>query len=80
MAFAGGIGVTLDGLNAHQLFAESNGRFLVEVEPDKASRFETTVPAAKVGFTNDSDRLKAGSLLNADLAELKTAWQQPLNW
>lgn len=82
MAFAGGIGVALnDTLTTADLFSESNGRLLVEVAADKASEFEAIVAgAAEVGTTNDSDRLTVGSLINATLEELKSAWQAPLNY
>ncbi|MCA9085565.1 MAG: phosphoribosylformylglycinamidine synthase, partial [Planctomycetaceae bacterium] len=82
MAFAGGIGVTLNtDLTPADLFAESNSRFVVEVEADKVAAFESTVPTAtQIGSTNDSNRLIAGSLIQADLSDLKDAWQQPLNW
>lgn len=81
MAFAGGIGVTLnDDLTANQLFSESNGRLLVEVEDEHSAEFEATVPNAQlIGSTTDSGRLRAGALLNADLTDLKSAWQKPLN-
>lgn len=81
MAFAGGIGMLLNSdLTANDLFAESNGRLLVEVPEDKAAAFESIVPAVQVGTTNETDRLQCGSMLNASLDELKTAWQSPLNW
>ena len=82
MAFAGGIGVSLnDHLSTADLFSESNGRLLVEVTTDKAAEFEATVKSAvEVGTTNDSDRLTVGSLINATLEELKSAWQAPLNY
>ena len=79
MAFAGGIGVTLnDDLTAADLFAESNGRFVVEVETSKAAEFEALVDAAIVGMTNQSQQLHVKSLLNANLTDLKSAWQKPL--
>ncbi|MEZ6124018.1 MAG: phosphoribosylformylglycinamidine synthase subunit PurL [Planctomycetaceae bacterium] len=82
MAFAGGIGVTLNtDLTPADLFAESNSRFVVEVEADNAAALESTVPiATQIGSTNDSNRLIVGSLIQADLSDLKEAWQQPLNW
>ncbi|MCA9050038.1 MAG: phosphoribosylformylglycinamidine synthase, partial [Planctomycetaceae bacterium] len=82
MAFAGGIGVTLaEDLTPADLFAESNSRFVVEVEPGQAAEFEALVPQARqIGTTNCGHRLQAGSLLNADLAELKNAWQSPLRY
>lgn len=82
MAFAGGIGVTLnDNLTATDLFAESNSRFVVEVQPDDQAQFEAILPTAqKIGVTHASDRLQHSTLLDASLQELKSAWQQPLNW
>lgn len=82
MAFAGGIGVSLsDNLSTAELFSESNGRLLVEVTADKAADFETAVSSAvEVGTTNDSDRVTVGSLINATLEELKSAWQAPLDY
>lgn len=79
MAFAGGVGVTLnDDLTVADLFAESNGRLLVEIEPGNAAKFESTVNAVDVGTTNESSKLQIGSLVSAELAELKSAWQTPL--
>ena len=80
MAFAGGIGVTLnDDLTAADLFSESNGRFVVEVEPANALTFESTVANARaIGATHDTDRVEAGDFIKADLNELKAAWQEPL--
>lgn len=81
MAFAGGVGVILNAdLTANDLFAESNGRLLVEVPEDQAEAFEDTVQATLVGNTTATDRLQCGSLLNAALDDLKAAWQSPLNW
>lgn len=78
MAFAGGIGVTLnDDLTTADLFAESNGRLLVEIEADNASKFEAMVASVQVGVSTEETVLKA-SVLNADLDELKAAWQAPL--
>jgi len=80
MAFAGGIGVTLNGdLTAADLFAESNGRFVVEVEPANAAAFSITVKSTLIGTTTTSNRLEAGSMLDVRLLELKAAWQEPLS-
>ena len=79
MAFAGGVGVTMnDDLTVADLFVESNGRLLVEIEPGNVAKFESTVNAVNVGTTDDSSRLQIGSLISAELAELKSAWQTPL--
>jgi phosphoribosylformylglycinamidine synthase len=72
------------------LFSESNTRFLVETSPQRANEFLTAlqgVPCAQIGEVT-MDRLKiyadnrpgAAPLVDADLAELKTAWQAPLRW
>jgi len=98
MAFAGEMGLKLDlsavpfegpdeqRLDSVLLFAESNSRFLVEVEPGNVAAFEEAmagVPLARVGETNDSALLTVvgldGSpLLESPLPELKAAWQTPL--
>jgi phosphoribosylformylglycinamidine synthase subunit PurSL len=79
MAFAGGIGVNLnENLTAADLFAESNGRFLVEVEPCKGKEFEAKVSCVQIGDTNNGSQLVAGTSISSPLDELKSAWQQPL--
>ena len=69
-----------------RLFSESNTRFLCEVTPEHAAAFESTlsdVANAKIGDTNASNRLKfiesshQKTLIDAELAELKAAWQDP---
>jgi phosphoribosylformylglycinamidine synthase len=95
-AFAGGFGLDVDlralagtGLSdAALLFAESNTRFIVEVAPSDENAFSQTLaglPCAKLGAVTEADRLvvrgrEAGPLIDAGLAELKAAWQRPLNW
>ncbi|MEZ6131626.1 MAG: AIR synthase-related protein [Planctomycetaceae bacterium] len=80
MAFAGGIGVELnDNLTAADLFAESNGRFVVEVELDKVAGFEATVPSTVVGTTIETDYMKVGSLIYESLDSLKLVWRTPLS-
>jgi phosphoribosylformylglycinamidine synthase len=98
MAFAGGVGVDVQlaeapyrGPEAHRLdsvllFAESNSRFLVEVEPRHAERFEallTDLPVRCIGETADSEVLQVAArngetILAESLAELKSSWQTPL--
>jgi phosphoribosylformylglycinamidine synthase II len=98
MGFAGGVGITLDlnkvplGENIDRndtiLFSESNTRFLVEVAPEDARRFEETLGesvCAHIGEFNESDKLqvhgiKGEKVVSTPLAELKEAWQQPLRW
>jgi phosphoribosylformylglycinamidine synthase len=77
-------------LDAYLLFSESNTRFLCEVPPAARERFEQSldgVPHAVVGRTESGSRLQiagtdtAGTLvIDAQLADLKEAWQKPLRW
>ena len=72
-----------------RLFAESNSRFLCEVKPSAAASFEQAlrdIPHARIGDTNSTNRLRVHDgpssevRIDADLAELKAAWQAPLDW
>ncbi len=92
MAFAGGLGLSLclSDLprsrdvtdDATALFAETSGRFLVEVAEADAEAFERTMVEAKcacIGQTG-GDALRASGLdgeviLDVDLGLLKAAWQ-----
>jgi phosphoribosylformylglycinamidine synthase len=72
------------------LFSESNTRFLCEVTPANCLQFERTlasVPCAAVGEVRSDSRLRiAGTaagdkmVIDAELADLKEAWQKPLRW
>ena len=68
------------------LFAESNTRFLCEVAPENAAAFEEAfagLPCAKIGQTNDGTNLVVEGRqlrIEAELDELKKAWQKPLDW
>ena len=73
-----------------RLFSESNSRFLVEVEPKNSALFEkifadADVPILQVGKTTDGASLvlkgEGGRpLIEKTLAELKAAWQRPLDF
>ncbi len=98
MAFAGGLGATVRlgkvplgepvGRDDFILFSESNGRFIVEVSPERREEFENTlgdVDWAVVGEVNDSGRLEilgvaGGSVVSRPTIELKEAWQRPMRW
>ncbi len=95
MAFSGGLGIDLQlepsvlgGLHAPEfLFSESNTRFLVEVAPEHVTQFEAAlsgVACYRVGSVVGGDRLRIRLadqvLIDAELATLKQAWQEPLNW
>ena len=77
--------------NALLLFAESNSRFLCEVAPEAAEAFEEVmgdVPHSAVGEVLAEPRLQIVSVdpgnpvnvVDADIDELKEAWQSPLRW
>jgi phosphoribosylformylglycinamidine synthase II len=91
MAFAGGCGASVELANgvdaAVALFSESNTRFVCEVAPENAARFEQTlsgVPMAKIGAVSPDDRLAisvGGQVaIDSDLRTLKEAWQAPFRW
>jgi len=70
------------------LFSESNSRFLCEIPPDRAKAFEKTladVPHGKVGYVTGGPNLRIRSaegntVIDADIHQLKKAWQKPLAW
>jgi phosphoribosylformylglycinamidine synthase len=94
MAFAGGVGVDLDIASAPGaapldpraiLFAESHGRFLLEVDPARLAEVERALgsaPWARVGETTDDARLRLGQgeaeLISAPLERLEATWRAPL--
>jgi phosphoribosylformylglycinamidine synthase len=98
MAFAGGLGITanLQGLPKSkdctrvdaQLFAESNSRYIVEVEPGKYDAFAKlmlNLPFGQIGTVTAESKLiirdeDGQDVVNADLEILKQAWQKPLDW
>jgi phosphoribosylformylglycinamidine synthase len=96
MAFAGGLGVDLDlaavptvsGIGeAAKLFAESAGRFLVEVAPDKYDAFLRIVkdcPFAELGKVTDTGRAvlrgAGGAVVDLPIADAKAAWQRTFDW
>jgi phosphoribosylformylglycinamidine synthase II len=70
------------------LFSESNTRFLAEVAQDKKKEFEAAlsgVDFAEIGQVTGDRKLEVcgrngGTVLSADIYELKEAWQKPLRW
>jgi phosphoribosylformylglycinamidine synthase II len=69
------------------LYSESNTRFLVEVPPAKQLAFEEVmqgIPHAHIGEVTETGCLQiagsTGLLIDANLADLKEAWQKPLRW
>lgn len=70
-----------------RLFSESNTRFLCEVEPSKTDVFEKhfeNIPFAYIGRVSDEPRLNIMSggigLIDANIGDLKKAWQAPFRW
>jgi phosphoribosylformylglycinamidine synthase len=69
------------------LFAESNSRLVCEVPAQRAVEFEQLmlgVACGKLGTITQLPRLvitdKSRKLIDADVSELKQAWQKPLDW
>jgi phosphoribosylformylglycinamidine synthase II len=95
MAFAGGVGADITGIDAvgplpdHVLlFSESPTRFVIEVTPGNVQKVReclADVPVIVLGETVKEPRLRiAGSngewLIWQQLADLKEAWQKRLRW
>ena len=98
MAFAGGFGMKLDLTNVPLgetmkrddfiLFSESNSRFIVEVAPEDAEKFERimrNVDCAAIGKVTKDNRFKVNGrdgeqILSVSIKKLKEVWQQPLRW
>jgi len=94
-AMAGELGLDLDLARAPGasklsaaavLFSETQGRFVVTVNPDKAARFEARMqgfPLAQVGEVTDRPVLVLrldGAKAEADIAALKAGYKKPLDW
>ncbi|MFP6739573.1 MAG: phosphoribosylformylglycinamidine synthase subunit PurL [Planctomycetota bacterium] len=94
MAFSGGVGavIRLDSVpgdameESELLFSESNCRYLVEITPENLDEFLACfdgLPVAQVGETGETDVLEVTGrdgavVLSESLAELKSAWKEPL--
>jgi phosphoribosylformylglycinamidine synthase len=70
-----------------RLFSESNTRFLCEVQPQRAAAFEQALsglPFANIGQVTSNARLVMNDdealLIDADIFELKEAWQATLRF
>ena len=70
------------------LFSESNSRFAVEVEKEKQKEFEKTMQGVTVGLIGCVSAgkdfkvygLDGRPCIEADISDLKEAWQEPLRW
>ena len=94
MLFAGNLGaeVSIENLpgtakrDDYKLFSESNGRWLVEVKPENAKKFEALfkdVTLQKIGETADNKNLiiygeNQQELVYLSLKELHHAWHSPI--
>jgi phosphoribosylformylglycinamidine synthase len=96
LAFAGGLGVELDLSavptdgevpDAAKLFAESAGRLLVEVPPEKYDAFCRLVadcPFGELGRVTEAGRIvirgEQSALIDLPVADAKAAWQKTFDW
>ena len=70
------------------LFSESNSRFVVEVEKVNQKKFEKLLKGLTfglIGCVSDKKHFKVHGLdskvcIQADIADLKEAWQKPFKW
>ncbi|MCM8801080.1 MAG: phosphoribosylformylglycinamidine synthase subunit PurL [Candidatus Omnitrophica bacterium] len=70
------------------LFSESNSRFIVEVERKKQKEFERIlkgIPFGLIGCVSPKKDFRVYGLngkicINANIKDLKVAWQRPLRW
>jgi phosphoribosylformylglycinamidine synthase len=78
----------LNARNDFVLFSESNSRFIVEVEKTKQKEFEKLMQGVSYGLIgcvqNSRDfrvyGLDGRPCVEADIYDLKEAWQKPLRW
>jgi len=71
-----------------QLFSESNCRYVVEIEPEKFDAFAKLmldVPFGQIGKVTAEQTLvvraeDGQTVIEADIAALKQAWQKPFDW
>ncbi|MFO0870050.1 MAG: phosphoribosylformylglycinamidine synthase subunit PurL [Pirellulales bacterium] len=82
-------GLSADEIAQALLFAESHTRFVCEVPADRAAEFTRLldgIPHGCIGQVTNERQLRirsssaAAVLVDADLAQLKEAWQAPLRW
>lgn len=81
-------GASTGGELSHEalLYAETPGRFLVTVAPEDAARFESllaALPSRRIGAVTAEPRLRIrrgdATLVNAEVAALKSAWKETLS-
>jgi phosphoribosylformylglycinamidine synthase len=95
-AFAGGLGLKIEldaipaeaGMRADEtFFSESQSRFVVTVAPDKAAAFEKAMAGTVLGRIGEVTAAgffiveqNGRQLIKESLADLKHAWQSPLDF
>ena len=70
------------------LFSESNTRFIVEVPKKGAKKFEDAMKDSALGLIGQISKktslkikgLGGKEVIDADIQNLKEAWQRPLRW
>lgn len=74
-------------LQLARLFSESNSRFVCELSPENVDPFKQLFDEYElttIGTVTDTGRLRISDdsqlLLDEDVGELKSAWQNPLKW
>lgn len=79
--------LTFEQLRHIRLFSESNTRFICEVTPENREAFVKCldgISITEIGTVTEEQRVRcfdaAGDAVNSTNAELKHAWQSPLDW
>jgi phosphoribosylformylglycinamidine synthase len=70
------------------LLSESNSRFVVEVEPANAAKFEEKLKGlsvSRIGSITSGKKLKVAGLsgkaiIDSEISVLKSAWKKPMDW
>jgi phosphoribosylformylglycinamidine synthase len=81
MCVGGDCGVILSVIasEARNLFLETAGCFILEVENEEiAKKLFKRAPFKILGKTTKDKKIKVDNLFTADIEELKTAWQKPM--
>jgi phosphoribosylformylglycinamidine synthase len=72
---------------AARIFSESNTRFVCEVSASRQAAFEETlagIPNARIGEVVDDAKLLVAHggrhVIDANISDLKEAWQAPFRW
>ncbi|GHT37085.1 hypothetical protein FACS189427_09620 [Planctomycetales bacterium] len=74
--------------SGESLFGERDGSFVVEVAPENVAAFEELIRHFKLGLITDNKILRFNAVssgtcsvvIEANIDELKAAWQKPLDW